>query len=183
MRVILFLVLTRKTGGRKDEMFSAVYPGSFDPITLGHLDIIQRASRIVDRLYVTVFPNINKNPLFTVEERVALLKQSTAHLANVSVEHYDGLLINYAREKRITVVIKGLRAVSDFLTEFQMALMNKKMYPELDTIFMMSAAEYSYLSSSIVREIALLGGCVKGLVPMNVEEKLREKMLQKGGTK
>lgn len=164
-------------------MFTAIYPGSFDPITMGHLDIIQRASRIVDHLYVTVFPNVSKQPLFTVEERVELIRESIGELKNVSVEHYDGLLIEYAKSKNVRVVIKGLRAVSDFLFEFQMALMNKKMYPELDTIFMMSSAEYSYLSSSIVREIALLGGCIKGLVPENVERKLQEKIKQKGGTR
>ncbi|MGB9866782.1 MAG: pantetheine-phosphate adenylyltransferase [Bacillota bacterium] len=164
-------------------MFTAIYPGSFDPITMGHLDIIQRASRIVDHLYVTVFPNISKQPLLTVEERVELIRESVGDLANVSVEHFDGLLIDYAKSKNVRVIIKGLRAVSDFLFEFQMALMNKKMYPELDTIFMMSSAEYSYLSSSIVREIALLGGCIKGLVPENVERKLKEKIRQKGGTR
>lgn len=156
----------------------AVYPGSFDPVTNGHLDIIERAAKIFDLLIVTVFRNAGKNPLFTMEERVELLREATAHIPNVRIDSFNGLLTEYARKQGARVVIKGLRAVSDFDYELQMALMNKKLDPELETLFMMTGQKYSYLSSSIVKELASFGGCVEGLVPPNVAKKLGEKMAE-----
>ncbi len=157
-------------------MATAIYPGSFDPVTYGHLDIIERAARIFDVLYVTVFTNAAKAPLFTVEERLEMLREVTGHLGNVRVESFDGLLIQYARTKKARVIVRSLRAVSDFDYEFQMALMNKKLEPEVETLFMMTSHQYIYLSSSIVKEVASFGGCIKDLVPEVVERKLRTRL-------
>lgn len=157
-------------------MLSAVYPGSFDPITNAHLDIIKRGSCCFDRLYVAVFENHAKEPLFTVEERVAMISEECQGLSNTLVTSSCGLLVDFARERRIQVLIKGLRAVSDFDYEFKMALMNKKLAPEIETMFMMTSLEYLYLSSSLVKEVAMHGGCVKGLVPLNVERQLLRKL-------
>lgn len=143
----------------------AVYPGSFDPVTNGHWDIIKRSSKIFDKLIVAVVKNHSKTPYFTMEERVALLKKVVEGLPNVEVESFDGLLINFMKEKNAQVIIKGLRAISDFEYEFQMALMNRKLNPEVETLFMMTSHKYSYLSSSMVKEIGRLGGCIGGLVP------------------
>ncbi|MDK2932915.1 MAG: pantetheine-phosphate adenylyltransferase [Clostridiales bacterium] len=143
----------------------AVYPGSFDPVTNGHLDIIQRASKIFDKVIVSILQNSNKVPMFTVEERIYFLRQVTKNLDNVEVDSFSGLLVNYMKQKSAKVIIKGLRAVSDFEYEFQMALMNNKLNPEIETLFMMTSSKYSYLSSSIVKEVARLRGCLKGLVP------------------
>lgn len=151
----------------------AVYPGSFDPITCGHLDVIERSSKLFDRLIVTVFRNPSKNHMFSMEERVEMVREATAHLKNVEVDCFDGLLIEYAASKNADVIIKGLRAVSDFLYEFQMALVNKKLEPGIETVFVMTSPQYSYLSSSMVRELAGFGACVKGLVPPNVERRLK----------
>ncbi|MCL4424399.1 MAG: pantetheine-phosphate adenylyltransferase [Firmicutes bacterium] len=158
----------------------AVYPGSFDPATNGHLDIIERAARIFDQLIVTVFRNAGKNPLFTMEERVELLREATAHIPNVRIDSFGGLLTQYAKEQGARVLVKGLRAVSDFDYEFQMALMNKKLDPELETLFMMTGQKYSYLSSSIVKELAGFGGCIEGLVPPNVAKRLMETIEKSG---
>ncbi|MCG0274658.1 MAG: pantetheine-phosphate adenylyltransferase [Thermosediminibacteraceae bacterium] len=157
----------------------AIYPGSFDPITNGHLDIIERSSRLFDRLIVAVLKNPNKKSLFTVEERIEMIKGAVSHIKNVEVDHFSGLLVDFARKKNAKIIVKGLRAVSDFEYELQMALMNKKLYGELETIFIMTNTKYSFLSSSIVKEVASLGGCVKDLVPPVVEEKLREKFKNK----
>lgn len=154
----------------------AVYPGSFDPVTNGHLDIIRRAAILVDELIVAVLVNTAKNPLFTVEERVDLLKQVTADIPNVRVDSFSGLLINYMQEYDIPLIIKGLRAISDFEAEFQMALMNRKLSPGAETIFLMTANENSYLSSSLVKEIYRLGGAVDELVPSAVTQLLKDKL-------
>ncbi|TYP59985.1 pantetheine-phosphate adenylyltransferase [Thermosediminibacter litoriperuensis] len=153
----------------------AIYPGSFDPVTNGHLDIIERSSRLFDRLIVAVLRNPSKKPLFTVEERIEMIKGSVSHIKNVEVDHFSGLLVDFARLKKARIIIKGLRAVSDFEYELQMALMNKKLDREIETIFIMTSTKYSYLSSSVVKEVASLGGCVKDLVPPMVAEKLKEK--------
>ncbi len=157
----------------------AAYPGSFDPITNGHMDIIKRSSRCFDKLYVAVFENPAKEPLFTVDERVAMIREECKHLPNVEVTSSQGLLVNFAREKGIRVLVKGLRAVSDFDYEFKMALMNKKLAPEIETMFMMTSSEYLYLSSSLVKEVAAYGGCVRDLVPPSVERKLLSKFKRK----
>ncbi len=154
----------------------AVYPGSFDPVTNGHLDIIERSSSIFDEVVVAVLINIEKEPLFTVEERVEMLRQSTGQWKNVSVDTFGGLLVDYAIRRGAKVIVRGIRAVSDYEYEFQMALMNRRLEPRLETVFMMPAETYSYLSSRLVKEIYRLGGSVKGLVPDLVEEKLKAKV-------
>lgn len=153
----------------------AVYPGSFDPITYGHLDIIARASEIFDRVIVAVSINPGKNPLFSLEERAEMISRECANLKKVTVECFRGLLIEFVREKKASTIIRGLRAISDFEYEFQMALMNKKLYPEAETVFLVASPEFSYLSSSIVKEIASFGGDVSGLVSRHVAVKLQEK--------
>lgn len=152
-----------------------VYPGSFDPITNGHIDIIERASYLFDKLIVGVLINTSKSPLFTVEERISLIKESCSHIKNVEVDSFEGLLIDFMKKKKATTIIKGLRAVSDFEYEFQMALMNRKLSSEIETIFMMTNSKYSYLSSSLVKEVAKFGGCVKGLIPSVVENEFKNK--------
>lgn len=153
----------------------AICPGSFDPVTFGHLDIIERAARICGKVIVVVFTNPQKTPLFSVEERVEMLEEVTRHLANVEVDSSSGLLSDYALKRGAEVIIKGLRAVSDFEAEFQMARMNQKLAPGVETLFMMTSTEFSYLSSSIVKEVARFGGCVRQLVPDPVAERLRAK--------
>ncbi len=157
-------------------MLEAVYPGSFDPVTNGHLDIITRASKCFDRVYVVVFSNAEKKPVFSPEERVEMMTQACKGLSNVVVEQASGLLVEYCKRKDIRVIVKGLRAVSDFDYEFKMALMNKKMLPDLETVFMISALKYLYLSSSLVKEVFSYGGCVKGLVPPHVETRMRRRI-------
>ncbi len=151
----------------------ALFPGSFDPITNGHLDIISRGARLFDQVVVAILVNIEKSPLFTVPERVALLREVLAELPNVSVDTFDGLLVDYARRRRATAVVRGLRAISDFEYEMQMALMNRRLSPELETVFMMPAEAYSYVSSRLVKEVFALGGSIAGLVPPAVEARLR----------
>ncbi|GFZ29674.1 phosphopantetheine adenylyltransferase [Clostridium zeae] len=143
----------------------AVYPGSFDPITNGHLDIIARGAKVFDEVIVVVLVNVDKKGLFKVEERVELIKRVTKEFSNVRVEFFNGLLVDFMRQKKATVILKGLRAVSDFEYEFQMALMNNKLDPEVETVFMMTNAQYSYLSSSAVKQVAKFGGCIRELVP------------------
>ena len=149
----------------KRNMRIAIYPGSFDPVTLGHLDIIRRASGLFDRLIVAVMHNQNKKPMFSVEERMEMLRRTTAGLPNVEIESFGGLLADYARRINACVLVKGLRAVSDFDYEFQMALANRKLNADLDTVFLMTSSEYMYLSSSVVKDIAVHGGSVAGFVP------------------
>jgi len=157
----------------------AVYPGSFDPITNGHLDIIKRASRVFDEVIVGVLVNPDKRGLFEIDERVRLIQQVTKMYDNVKVESFSGLLVNFMKEKNARVIIKGLRAVSDFEYEFQMSLMNKKLDPNIETLFMMTNAKYSYLSSSSVKQVANFGGCIKGLVPDDIIPNIMEKINRK----
>lgn len=153
----------------------AVYPGSFDPITNGHLDIIERASRLYDKLIVGVLSNGNKNPLFTSDERMQMIREVTKHLDNVEVDTFEGLLVDFANSKNATVIVKGLRTVADFEYEFQMALLNKTLNPEYETMFMMTNTKYSYISSSMVKELARFHGDLTGLVPCDIIEKIKEK--------
>jgi pantetheine-phosphate adenylyltransferase len=154
----------------------AVYPGSFDPPTNGHLDLIERGSKIFDELVVAILRNPDKDPLFNVSERAAMLEALTGHYSNVRVDTFDGLTVDYAVRVGASSVLRGIRALSDYEYELQMALMNRKLRPELETVFMMPAEKYSYLSSRLVREVAQLGGSVKGLVPELVEQNLRGKL-------
>ncbi|WP_010097885.1 pantetheine-phosphate adenylyltransferase [Ornithinibacillus scapharcae] len=153
----------------------AICPGSFDPITFGHLDIIERGSKIFDEVIVAVFNNQSKSPLFTVEERMELIKVSTKHLSNVKVDASDGLLIDYAEEKNAQVILRGLRAVSDFEYEMQITSMNRKLDSTIETLFMMTNNQYSFLSSSIVKEVAKYKADVTDLVPVIVAEALKNK--------
>jgi pantetheine-phosphate adenylyltransferase len=161
----------------------AIYPGTFDPPTNGHLDLIHRGSKIFDELVVALLRNSEKTPLFTHDERLAMLGECVRDIPNVTVDTFDGLLVDYAIRKNAKAVLRGIRAVSDYEYELQMALMNRKLDPRLETIFMMPAETYSYLSSRLVREIAMLGGSVHGLVPELVEEKLKQKINQPGTRK
>ena len=154
----------------------AIYPGSFDPPTNGHLDLIERGSKIFDELIVAILRNPDKDPLFNVSERVAMLEVLSGHYSNVRVDTFDGLTVDYADRVGASSVLRGIRALSDYEYELQMALMNRKLRPELETVFMMPAEKYSYLSSRLVREVAQLGGSVKGLVPELVEQHLRGKL-------
>jgi len=157
----------------------AIYPGSFDPITNGHLDLIQRGSQLFGHLIVAVLTNLDKQPLFTVEERVAMLSGITKGIRNVSVDTFSGLLVDYAVRKNARVMLRGIRAFTDYEYELQMALMNAKLEPRLETIFLMPAESYTYVSSRLVREIFQNGGSVKGLVPPLVEKQLRLKVFPK----
>ena len=153
----------------------AIYPGSFDPVTNGHLDLIARAAKIFDHLVVAILRNSSKNPLFTVEERVAMLSEGIAEFSNVSVSTFDGLLVDFAREQRAHAVVRGIRAISDYEYEFQMALMNRRLAPDVETIFLMPDAKYSFVSSRLVKEVFRLGGSVDGLVPQFVVERMKAK--------
>ncbi|OHW62661.1 phosphopantetheine adenylyltransferase [Andreesenia angusta] len=153
----------------------AIYPGSFDPITNGHLDIIERCSEKFEKLVVAVLNNTSKNTLFSVEERVELIERTVKDYPNVEVDSFSGLLIEYASSKDVSVIVRGLRAVSDFEYEMQMALTNKSLHSEIDTFFLISSSQYSFLSSSVVKEVARFGGDVSGMVPEEIEEALREK--------
>jgi pantetheine-phosphate adenylyltransferase len=153
----------------------AVYPGSFDPLTNGHVDIIRRGARMFDRIIVAILLNADKAPLFPIEERVRLIREVFRDTPSVEADTFEGLLVDYMREKRANVIVRGLRAVSDFEYEMQMALMNRHLSPEVETVFMMPAEQYTYVSSRLVKEVASLGGSVTGLVPEQVETRLIEK--------
>jgi pantetheine-phosphate adenylyltransferase len=155
----------------------AIYPGSFDPLTNGHVDIIERGSRLFDRIVVAVLLNLDKSPLFSVAERVDIAREVFQGWANVEVDTFDGLLVEYARRKHASAIVRGLRAISDFEYEMQMALMNRRLNPDVETVFMMPAEPYTYVSSRLVKEVVALGGSVRGLVPETVERRLRDKRL------
>ena len=166
--------------GRERAMIRrAVYPGSFDPVTLGHIDIIKRASEIVDELIVGVLVNKGKNPLFSVQERVNMLQIVTKDIPNIRVESFDGLLVDFLRLKEAEFVIRGLRAITDFEYELQIAQTNRVINPQLDTIFLTTSLEYAYLSSTIVREVASYGGDISNFVPTHIAEKVYQKFLNR----
>jgi len=154
----------------------AIYPGSFDPLTNGHLDLIERGSKIFDELIVAILRNPEKSPLFSLGERREMIEVMTEPWNNVRVDVFEGLMVDYATKVKASAVLRGIRAISDYEYELQMALMNRKLSPELETVFMMPAEAYSYLSSRLVREIAQLGGSIQGLVPEMVEQRLRQKL-------
>ena len=154
----------------------AIYPGSFDPVTMGHLDIIERSRKVFDHVIVAVMINPSKKTLFTVEERIDLLRRATAGMENVEVVGFAGLLADYAKQLGATAVIKGLRAVTDFEYEFQMALTNKKLYPELETLFLTTGLQYMYLSSSIVRQVAALGGDISEFVCPEIQQEILQRL-------
>ncbi len=155
----------------------AIYPGSFDPLTNGHVDIIQRGARLFDRIIVGILVNVDKAPLFTIPERVQIAREVFSGDPHVEVDTFDGLLVDYAARRRAGVIVRGLRAISDFEYEMQMALMNRRLRPEVETVFMMPAEPYTYVSSRLVKEVVALGGSVTGLVPSVVERRLRDKKL------
>ncbi|MGD0832353.1 MAG: pantetheine-phosphate adenylyltransferase [Terracidiphilus sp.] len=154
----------------------ALYPGTFDPPTNGHIDLIQRGAKLFDHLTVSILNNPVKNPLFSVEERVEMLRESTAALANVSVATFDGLMVEFARKQGASAVLRGIRAISDYEYEFQMALMNRRLAPEIETVFLQPAGRYSFVSSRMLKEVFSFGGDVSGLVPPNVLKRLRSRI-------
>ena len=153
----------------------AVYPGSFDPLTNGHVDIIERGTHLFDKIIVAILVNVEKSPLFTMEERVEIVREVFKGRPNVEVDTFDGLLVDYVAKRKADVIVRGLRALSDFEAEFQMALMNRRLGPHIETVFMMPAEQYTYISSRLIKEVFSLGGQVRGLVPEVVESRLREK--------
>lgn len=163
-------------------MKTAIYPGSFDPVTAGHLDIIRRAAGLCDRLIVVVMHNQTKKPVFSPEERCAMLRRAMEGIPNAEVGMFSGLLADYAKQQGAETIVKGLRAVSDFEYEFQMALANRKLNPNLDTVFLMTSAEYMYLSSSIVKDIAAHGGDITGLVPDSIQDDILLRIRKEGNT-
>ena len=158
-------------------MTKIIYPGSFDPLTFGHIDIIERSLRLFENVVVAIITNPSKQPLFTVEERREMLEEiARKRFPKVEVDVFHGLLVDYAKRKHAQAIVRGIRAVADYEYEFQMALMNRRLAPQIETVFMMPAEHYSYLSSRLVKEIAELGGSVRGLVPDNVEKRLRKRL-------
>lgn len=157
----------------------AIYPGTFDPITLGHLDVLKRASRLFDEVIIASAISSSKNTMFTIEERIDAIKLSISDMKNCSVEKFDGLLVNYAIEKRASVIIRGLRAISDFEYEFQMALTNRRIAPDVETVFLMPGEKHSFISSTLVREVAKYGGDVSEFVPAEAAEMIRKKFPKK----
>ena len=157
----------------------AVYPGSFDPVTNGHVDIIERGTHLFDKIIVAILVNVEKSPLFTVQERVEIMRDVFKGRPNVEVDTFDGLLVDYIEKRKADVIVRGLRAVSDFESEFQMALMNRRLSPHIETVFMMPAEQYTYISSRLIKEVFSLGGQVHGLVPEIVESRLKGKQLRK----
>lgn len=157
----------------------AIYPGSFDPMTYGHLDIIERSSKMVDKLYVSVLINSAKNPLFSIDERVSMITEMTSHLPNVEVTAFDGLLVDYAKKMNASIIVRGLRAVTDFEYELQIAQTNRIVNPQVDTIFLTTSLEYSYLSSTIVKEVASYAGDISRFVPEPIAEAVYSKLNMK----
>jgi pantetheine-phosphate adenylyltransferase len=155
---------------------TAIYPGSFDPITNGHLDLVQRGARMFDTLIVAILRNDSKQPLFSVEERMDMLREVVQPYSNVQVDSFNGLLVDYAAERSATVLLRGIRAISDYEYELQMALMNRRLRPEIETVFMMSNEVYSFISSRLVKEVFGLGGKISGLVPPSVEARLHSRL-------
>ena len=156
----------------------AVYPGSFDPLTNGHVDIIERGTHLFDKIVVAILVNVEKSPLFSMQERVDIVRDVFKGRPNVEVDTFEGLLVDYVSKRHADVIVRGLRAVSDFETEFQMALMNRRLSPDIETVFMMPAEQYTYISSRLIKEVFALGGQVHGLVPEIVESRLKEKQLR-----
>src|SRR6202453_4778176 len=154
----------------------ALYPGTFDPLTNGHVDLIQRGSKLFEHLTVAILSNPVKNPLFTVEERVEMLKEATSALGNVSIATFNGLMVDFARQQQAKAVLRGIRAITDYEYEFQMALMNRRLAPEIETVFLQPAGRYSFVSSRLVKEVVSFGGKVDGLVPSNVAKRLIGRM-------
>jgi pantetheine-phosphate adenylyltransferase len=154
----------------------ALYPGTFDPPTNGHVDLIARGAKIFDHLTVAILVNPVKNPLFTVEERAEMLKEATSTISNVSIATFDGLMVEFARQQGVTAVLRGIRAITDYEYEFQIALMNRRLAPEIETVFLQPAGRYSFVSSRMLKEVFSLGGDVTGLVPPNVLKRLRERI-------
>ncbi|RZS92892.1 pantetheine-phosphate adenylyltransferase [Cuneatibacter caecimuris] len=161
-------------------MSKAIYPGSFDPVTFGHLDVISRASKVVDHLIVGVLNNTSKSPLFSVEERVTMLKKAVKSLPNVEIQSFSGLLVDFAAASGASVIVRGLRAVTDFEYELQMSQTNRKIAPEVDTVFFTTSLQYAYLSSSTVKEIAMFGGDISQFVPDFVAAEVEKKFAEKG---
>jgi len=155
----------------------AIYPGSFDPITNGHLDLIERASRLVDRLIVSILSNERKQPLFSVQDRIEMLKEVTAGYPNVEVDFFEGLLVGHAAARGATLIIRGIRAISDYEYEWQMALMNRRLRSEIETMFLMAGEAHSFISSHLVKEVIRLGGDISDLVPRAVEKRLKDQIL------
>ena len=160
----------------------AIYPGSFDPITNGHLDLIERGSKLFDRLVVAILCNDEKEPLFSVEERMDMLREVLSGYSNVEVDHFEGLLVDYAAARGATVLLRGIRAISDYEKELQMALMNRRLRPDIETLFLMSSEAHSFISSRLVKEIIGLGGNIAGLVPPSVEVRLRKRFNAAGAS-
>jgi pantetheine-phosphate adenylyltransferase len=159
----------------------AVYPGSFDPLTNGHVDIIERGTHLFEKIIVAILVNAEKSPLFSTQERLEIVRETFRDRPNVEVDTFDGLLVDYVERRKAAVIVRGLRAVSDFEAEFQMALMNRRLSPNVETVFMMPAEQYTYISSRLIKEVFSLGGRVSGLVPAIVETRLQEKQLKKVG--
>lgn len=165
--------------GLNPKPLAAIYPGSFDPITNGHLDLIARAAALVDRLIVGILRNEEKRPVFSVEERMEMVREVVQKFPNVEVDCFDGLLVEFAAARGASVILRGIRAISDYEYELQMALMNRRLRPEIETVFMMASEDHSFLSSRLVKEVVKLGGNVSGLVPPAVEARLRARLLTK----
>ena len=159
---------------------TAIYPGSFDPITNGHLDVISRGSRLANRLIVAILKNEQKKPLFSVNERVEMLKEVLAPYPNVEVECFDGLLVEYAATRNANVILRGIRAISDYEYEWQMALMNRRIEPRIETVFLMAAEQYAFVSSRLMKEVITLGGNISGLVPQSVEDRMKQRLKLRG---